>query len=295
MNLLNKFKNVTVKDNCGLTETNIKFLDNLTDQYNTKRKELLEYQLHIKNVSKFAGEPCNYEIKNRRYKNVDEVEVRISDTQSPNPFSHLTPSTYYLQAYIQNSLLRLARIYYKQIIQYISTEYSLNVSRDLELSEMIENQFINNKEVSDVEYMETVKIMKNYCGGVPFIEYGKQLVRNALTKYFENRTINRVKSKLTIHNVMRYGGFYSPPSWKYNDNNLNILSEAFYLFQNDEVGTISAFEDLYNTNVDFSKKIPIDIDLIKEIKVFKNGRLDIIFNNAQILERFVSEFKIEIS
>lgn len=295
LNLLSKFGNVQVKDNLGLSDDDSKFLERLLKSYDDKKAELLEVNEKVLNLSNEITEPHYLKLRkhyrNDEYRTVKNVSSYSNDLYK-DEFDRFSISTYYIQSHIEMNLNIMVHTFYTKVLEYLSNTYNLKIKNDSTMKSFID-KMIENKD--DVCYKPLVKAIKKYCGGVKFVEYGKQNVRDSFTNWVRRCTIRKTKNKLTINDVIRYPYIYSSWSntWDYNDENIRQMSESFYLFENNKIGNVQSLDAQLKQKIEYGF-MHVGLKTIDKVKIYKNGRLDIFFEDIETLDRFVEEFKIEL-
>lgn len=269
MSLLNKFKNIEVNINDMLSDIDKEFLDDTKSEYDKAFDLILDL---VSSANKIHEE---YEkAKNRADSLLWNVHYKI----------HIDNVMKETISYINTSLIH-------KIIGYFEVTYNINLS---ELKEE-KNYPIGYK----THKLSCDKLVENIftigLNGKSFEDIRIEQLKRDIDKIISHKKVSCNKNKLTINDYM----WFSPPRYSWSTDHytssysrMKYLALALKEFCNCPIELIYKVElDEYETHFnDIGGLVEVNFDCITSYKLFKNGKLEINFNNHNSAVEFAKEW-----
>lgn len=294
MDTLNNLNNLNVPaqyDN-RISDKDKIFCETHYKAYKTAKKDLQELEAVLENIK---GRQSNI------LKNIDDHSCPLDIYININ---NLTDKS------IQNKIERIHFEYIGQIVKHFNHNYHISIDLNKIYNEILPNKperfyFKANGEEFKKYYQEI------YLLNIDYKDILKQIFEQLNGRTFQERAIDEIKEKCKKASIDYYG---NPIYELKNDTiafnhyvcfhrkhiNLDIwtISESFKeillalaLF---ETGMIGKYPPCINSILKCSEinnsNIPLDCDKVKQMKLYKNGRIDIKFTSKYYANRFIYEY-----
>lgn len=284
LNLLEKFENVEIKNTERISQEDFDKMEQWKQEFELFKSKFYQYEMFYKN------NPITAPLHDR--------EVSYSDIQPKKMLRWL------YENFMIEASSYISRIYY-----YFSKKY--NVRLDNNFKEKGTEYYEGRMEESqnrlkfylNFEYNMVIDDIYEQLGGFNFNEKAVQeLKENTRSIYYYNDYGKSSNMKVKKNKLIINGGFaYKDSIWnEYRLSNSNTMSKIFtslYHFDNNTI--VKNDTELHNKycgyqnerNLDnFEKYEPKSLEKVKSIKIFKNGKMEIQFNNSKDALIFAKEY-----
>lgn len=292
--LLAKFDKVVVEDTLNIKEADLAYCKRIQELYDKKVIELDNWlkqlwEVHNKNPK---ASFISFQNKYKKYPQVDNDYTKRGGEAKKDPFAIYSFSVLYDIEWITDKKIAAHRTLINAIVSYFNSEYNLNIE--------IPGDYFIDKDTRElkqkVNYRPLVKTILDKCGGVDLLDVGIERMKEAFRKSvtYQNR-IKLSKGKLTLSDFFYFQESWSSiMKWEYRSDKLSIVTEALSYFEFNELGNrCPELAQLVNTEVNFRNPYKLfSLSKVESMKVFKNGRADFKFRDAETAQEFYNLFEL---
>lgn len=280
-----------------------------------------QYDNRISDKDKIFCE-IHYKAYKTAKKDLQELEAvleNIKERQS-NILKNIDDNSYPLDIYIninnltdknvQNKIERIHFEYIGQIVKYFNRNYHISIDLNKIYDEILPNKpecfyFIEKKEELKKYYQ------KIYLLTIDYKDILKQIFVQLNGRTFQERAIDEIKGKCKKASIDYYGNpiyelkndtitfnhylcFYRKhinlDIWTISES-FNEILRALALFETGMIGKYpSSIDSILKCSSINDSVILFDCDTVKQMKLYKNGRIDIKFTSKYYANRFIYEY-----
>lgn len=290
MGLVDKFKKLEIKAKETLTNEDMAYCDRCTREAEVVRKQLLEKWEYSKKM---------YDAENLGYKLTDYGYVSKPSRQDfYSSFDYYKFTHIHEVKAIRNLISGLGNHYVTEIIKYFSSKYNLKIYNGYgNYSELkLRPEKPEDELVTEFDYDKIIEWIKHATGGVDLVEIGNTNFKESFRGYFKSwGTYNweisggtTIKVNKMVYVNSRYSGIdidYSKRS---------EIQDGFNFFETKNLQNSYGI-DRSLTELNGSILDPIqfgNLEKIKSIKFYKNGRADIKFRDSKTLNDFLDFYEL---
>lgn len=291
--LLAKFDEVVVEDTLNIAEADLGFCERMQKLYDEKISELSLWEEKLNALKDEMPQPEFIKIRTYNYNriDVDKDYTLFRDAQEKNPFSKGSFSLLYDLNWIRKTKIDLEEVLIIQLLYYFNNAYNLSTH--------IKSDFFRNEEgelVKEVRFELIVKEIIDQVGGMDLTEVGINRMKEAFRSQvaYKERIII-TDTKITINDYFWFSSSWNGIKWRYDDTRLHHLISAmsFYEFgilkDNCPELQFSSEQSVY-----FGEFYEFDTyKKIAKMKVYKNGRMDLVFHTKGGTYDFYNFFELD--
>lgn len=292
--LLAKFEKVDVTQELNIKEADLGYCKRQLDLYSKTIHRISNKEHKIQELSDELGVPADTRLKFTRggspYK---EVEAPYIGTYSDKEYEKYGVHLLHALKYAHNQMVDARHKFVNNIVRYFEAEYNLKIGN-------VSSMFFWDEDKQElkeaVHYAPIVRAIIKECGTFDLKEVGVQRAKEHfrdLARYKERIKISN--KKLIIADMLWFSESWSGIKWEYSDAKLNTIIEGLTLFETGEIGSnCPELKSQHGEVVNF--KTPYDFDFYAKVvgmKVYKNGRVDFIFDSKASVYEFYEFFEFD--
>lgn len=286
-NILDKIANTEVEKYNWISQDDRDFIKSLSEKYEAKRNELYQWLKAIEkiDIKTYANVDIRYNKPSRVHSLVEGLDK----------FDYLSFSPLY-PIHTINALLKSCRWRFEDfIVTYFKETYNLTNLENKKIFDLKDYEIDSDARKVDsnliLDYIGEQNEFKDLS------EVGKQNVKDTFLSKMGHGTwgckIKIQKNKMHISNFLSYKN-YSWDNGISSTDDIHALSRIIHLFLIREVGSLNAINKINEiTDLDFTETHPIYNNKIKGLKLFKNGKITIIFDDEQSANEFYQFAELE--
>lgn len=266
MNLLNKFQNVTIQNESRISE--------LDSVYCEKQEKLYRESIQLMESTLNA---------------FTKVYISYSDMDKKNYNTYITE--YEELNFFKKRMDAYKEGFIHRVIYHFEKAYNVTLKKE----------GLSKKYDFSITYNNIIDEIFEQLGGFNFEEKSIKELKDKVrdTIYNEDKIIIK-KNKLTINDFVWWNHY----SWEgkrlsYSDSKMMPLFKALSHYETGSTDTLfyykSIFNELYEGEKkhDIFSKYEIGYNLVNSFKVFKNGKIEIVFQTNQQAEEFKREYLVK--
>ena len=273
--ILSKFDNIEINNNSRISADNEVFCKEQENIYKKLVESYNKFSLELQEISVISNE------HGKKYGTQTEIYFH----EKPTAYYHsLKPSE------IDKTINKMKEQYIKSICVYFSDNHNVT----------IDDEKISKKYDQNVTYDNIIDEIFLQLGGFTFEEKAEKELKDAMKEL----TANRNYKKLTIKNNKvsitdffyidsfdaKYGNIRI--NWNYRENFEKLLTGITHFEQG---LTENAYKTLLHNinnlrNDELIKEHELNDIKAKSLKLFKNGKIEILFKSAQDARKFAKEY-----
>lgn len=291
--LLDKFATVALSEQkLPISDDDLKYCELLQAQYDACIAKLDEIEaetlvLHEKYPHPYIKiEPKNHASEYREVKKPHSWDIR---KELKSPFEQYTPSFDYMLVWLRNTRILSAHRLITEITSYFEGQYQLKLTQQDILI------FRKGRTEEKPNYQAVVRDIIKECGGKSLVDMGIDRMIDLFgdeVRYREKYSVSN--KKLTLANFFWFEEGYWGYKWKNDDTRrAEKLATALTYFETGKLDNIMKGFGRYDSPIEFTETYEPDfLKLVSGIKVFKNGRVDIVFTTKDAPHNFITKLKL---
>jgi len=273
--ILSKFDNIEINNNSRISADNEVFCKEQENIYKKLVESYNKFSLELQEISVISNE------HGKKYGTQTEIYFH----EKPTAYYHsLKPSE------IDKTINKMKEQYIKSVCVYFSDKHNVTIDDDK----------ISKKYDQNVTYDNIIDEIFLQLGGFTFEEKAVKEIKDATIKLLEykiNNSFTIKNNKIAITNFFyidsidaKYGTVRI--SYNYRDN-FKVLLTAITHFESNQTENI--YTELLNgfnkyKNDELIKEHELNNIKAKSLKLFKNGKIEILFKSAQDARQFAKEY-----
>ncbi|MGR0121675.1 hypothetical protein [Bacillus halotolerans] len=264
MNILSKLNEITINNTTRIAETDSKFCENQYQQYVAARETLQQALNLIKPA----------------YEKEKELVDNCLDRCYLNDYSDIKP--------IEKRLQQIKGGFVSNIVNHFSRQY--NVSLD--------KKVINEKYDLNLTQHDVIAEIFEQLGGFNFEEKAvHELIEASKSTIYKFDKVSIKKASLSITDFMWWDSWgWDGYRISWNSKKESSLFTALSHFENGSVKMLDSLFEMYkeiekgSNHYDIFSKYELNLEKIKSVKVFKNGKITIEFNDHALAQEFANTY-----
>lgn len=297
MGLADKFKKVIIDSRETLSTEDKAYCEQINSAAEEVRKNLLE---------KFNKTKPIYDAENLGYTMTENGYISRAD----NPYGSFErcrfTEIYNLRA-IKNLMSDAESLHLTKIISYFENRYNITLGSRYQWSgysiknrEFKEDIFGEKSLNTPFSYSEIIDCIKERTGGIDFVEFGnREFIELFRTYFYSFGNFNWVAkgSKLTISN---FCNLYTDYSGRYeaNKERFEVIQKGLNFFETGSLQTAQGYDNtmtnLLSSYFDFEPFEFGVLNKVKSLKIFKNGKGEIVFRDPATMQEFITFYELDI-
>jgi len=294
--IISKFDAIDVKPALKIPPEDLAFCENLQSQMVETLLSIDTWVTELGELAKKYPSPDFLEI-GRRYngeKTIHKDWQKSKEIVAKNIFGTMRFCVEYDLLFLDGLRKKAEDALFHEIIDYFNTKYNLRLSG---VGEFFRNPKQIDEYIKKVHFVEVVNWVLDECGGLDFANIGLENLKDEFRREIGSASNVEVTSKkITLTKFLylekSYRGDYS---WGYRGIEvLEKVRKALTLYESGELG--DQIWDLRPNSSDepmFDKPYELESTTkAKSLKVFKNGKLEIRFNEVGQEKEFFELFEL---
>jgi len=280
-------------------EETVEDIDNAMPQFNLLDKfSAIDIQVDQR-ISEIEAEYCKrqevifYETRDILKRNLSELNNLYEKYGEKDSFSGREESflsTYDDLKYIKNRIDSIYKGFISRITHYFAIRHKVSLSS---------NEIVGKYDENSISYTIILDEIFEQLGGLSFKEKAVEEIKAASRSIIYNKSnLHIAKNKLSIIDCVYWdSGFLDDnKSIRYDDRRVRPLFLALSHFMNGSVEMIYRLGEIYqqlnrgSSYYDIFSKYEIGIYNVESLKMFKNGKIEIVFSEHENAEAFKNEY-----
>lgn len=266
-NLLDKFSAIDIKVDQRISEIEAEYC---------KRQEVIFYETR--------------DILKRNLSELNNLYEKYGEKDSFSGREESFLSTYDDLKYVKNRIDSIYKGFISRITHYFARRHKVSLSS---------NEIVGKYDENSISYTIILDEIFEQLGGLSFKEKAVEEIKAASRSIIYNKSnLHIAKNKLSIIDCVYWdSGFIDDSkSIRYDDRRVKPLFLALSHFMNGSVEMIYRLGEIYqqlnrgSRDYDIFSKYEIGIYNVESLKMFKNGKIEIVFREHENAEAFKNEY-----
>lgn len=296
IDILGKFDAIEVKPSLNIPPDDLEFCSRLQVFYEDAILSFKKSEEGLNRMSEEQPNPDFLDISERwnGEKYISKSWEKAKEIAQKDPFGMFRFHTAYGLLYLDGLRKKVEDRLYKDIVEYFNTKYNLRLSST---EEFWRNPQQLNEYKRKPGYVEVVNWVLDECGGIDFANIGfENLKQEFRTKVGRKEDIEVTSKKITLSRFIYFEKSYRGEyTWGYRSGieTLEKLRRFITFYETGELGD-QIFDMKFNSSDEpmFTKPYELEsTSKVKSIKVFKNGKLELRFNEVGQEKEFFDLFE----
>lgn len=266
-NLLDKFNAIDIKVDQRISEIEAEYC---------KRQEVIFYETR--------------DILKRNLSELNNLYEKYGEKDSFSGREESFLSTYDDLKYVKNRIDSIYKEFISRITHYFARRHKVSLSS---------NEIVGKYDENSISYTIILDEIFEQLGGLSFKEKAVEEIKAASRSIIYNKSnLHIAKNKLSIIDCVYWdSGFIDDSkSIRYDDRRVKPLFLALSHFMNGSVEMIYRLGEIYqqlnrgSRDYDIFSKYEIGIYNVESLKMYKNGKIEIVFSEHENAEAFKNEY-----